>query len=120
MAHSIDASAERWRQVMKDYRFLTSAELDGMPAGRDTARLLTVEHDGTVFYPEFQFDETGEVRPVILELINVAKSNDWSEQTLILWCVTATGYFDDEPPVNHLDDPERILAGARSRFEQSW
>lgn len=120
MAHSIQALDDRWSQVMKDYRFLTSTELHGMPAGRDTARLLKVEHDGAVLYPEFQFDETGQVPPVILELISLAESNDWSEQSLLLWLATPTGFLDDEKPVAHLDDPERILAGARRRFEQSW
>lgn len=120
MAHSIEASAERWRQVLRDYRFLTRAELDRMPSGRDTAHLLKFEHDGAVLYPEFQFNEAGQLLPVIPELMSLAKNNDWSERSLILWCVTATGYLDDEAPVDHLDNPDRILACARSRFEQSW
>lgn len=120
MAHSIETSAERWRQVMKDYRFLTRAELDGMRVGRVASHLLKVEHDGAALYPEFQFNAAGELLPVIPELMNLAKSNDWSEQSLILWLVTATGYFDDEAPIKHLDEWDRILAGASSRFEQSW
>lgn len=31
-AHSIEASAERWRQLKKDYRFVTRAEPDGVRA----------------------------------------------------------------------------------------
>jgi hypothetical protein len=120
MARSVEASAERWRQVMKDYRFLTRAELDGMRAGRVASHLLKVEHDGASLYPEFQFNAAGELLPVIPELMNLAKSNDWSEQSLILWLVTPTGYFDDEAPIKHLDEWDRILAGASSRFEQSW
>ncbi|KRF03267.1 hypothetical protein ASH00_15895 [Arthrobacter sp. Soil782] len=120
MAHSVQALAARWSQVMKDYRFLTSAEFRGKPAGRETERLLKVEHDGAVLYPEFQFDEAGQVRRVILELVSLAENTDWSEQSLVLWLVTPTGFLDDEKPIEHLGDPERILAGVRSRFEQSW
>lgn len=120
MAHSAQASADRWRQVMKDYRFLASEELDGTPASLCEANLLRVEHDGAVLYPEFQLDEAGNMRPVILELKSLAKKYDWSERSLFLWVVTPTGFFDDESPASHLDEPEWILAGARSRFEQSW
>lgn len=131
MARSVQASINRWRQVMKDYRFLTSTEAGELLGSRSGNRslashrrskneLLGVKHGNAVLYPEFQFDEAGDVRPVIPKLISLAKEYDWSEQSLILWLVTPTGYFDDEPPVKYLDDTDRILAGAHSRFEPAW
>lgn len=131
MARSVQARVNRWRRVMKEYRFLSgeeATELLGSQQGdwslasrrRSEGKLLGVKQGNAVLYPEFQFDETGDVRPVIHELIALAKENNWSEQSLILWLVTPTGYFDDEAPVKCLDDPDRILAGARSRFKTSW
>lgn len=120
MAQSIKASTDRWNQMMKDHRFLTKPELDDMPAGQTEGNFLKVGDGSTALYPEFQFDKAGQVHPVIPQLISLAKNNDWSERSLILWLVTPTGYFDDESPANHLNEPERILAGAHSRFEQSW
>ncbi|KRF06338.1 hypothetical protein ASH00_08850 [Arthrobacter sp. Soil782] len=76
MAHSIEAKAQRWRQVMKNYRFLTRAELEGVRHGRVASHLLKVEHDGAALYPEFQFSAAGELLPVIPELLNLAKSHD--------------------------------------------
>ncbi|GAA1134266.1 hypothetical protein [Arthrobacter flavus] len=131
MARSVQASINRWRHVMKDYRFLTSTEageLLGSRSGnrslashrRSKGEVLGVKHGNAFLYPEFQFDGTGDICPVIPRLITLADEHDWSEQGLILWLVTPTGYFDDEPPVKHLDDPDRIMAGARSRFEPAW
>lgn len=117
MVRSVQASADRWRQVVTDYRFLVDEELEDMPAGLSEENLLRVEHNRTVIYPDFQFDPAGNVHPVIPELKSLAKKYDWSERSLFLWLVTPTGYFDDDAPVNHLDQPEWILAGARSRFE---
>lgn len=79
-----------------------------------------MKQGNAVLYPEFQFDDTGEVRPFIPELIELASENSWSEQSLILWLVIPTGCFEDQPPVRYLNDPERVLAGARGRFMPSW
>lgn len=117
MARSVQASTNRWRKVMKDYRFLTNTEAGELLGSRSTNRslasrrrsegnLLGVKHGNAVLYPEFQFDESGDVRPVIPKLISLSKEYDWSEQSLILWLTAPTGYFDDEPPVKHLNDPD--------------
>lgn len=131
MARSMQASISRSRRVMKDYRFLTSTEAGEVLGSRSGSRSLASHHrlegklvgvrDGTrVLYPEFQFDEAGHVYPVIPKLISLAKSHDWSEPSVVLWLVTPTGYFDDKPPVQCLNDLDRILAGASSGFNTSW
>lgn len=131
MARSIQASANRWRQVMTEHRFLSSKEASELLGSQTGSRslashrwskgeLLGVKHGTAVVYPEFQFGESGQVYPVIPKLISLAKEYGWSEQSLILWLVTPTGYFDDEPPIAHLNDPDRILAGALSRLKKSW
>lgn len=120
MARSIKASTDRWHQAMKDHRFLNGAELDDMPVDRGEGKVLRVGEGDAALYPEFQFDGAGQVRPVILDLISLEKNADWSMQSLVLWLMTPTGAFDDEAPVNHLDEPEKILAAAHSRFGQSW
>jgi len=96
-AKNTSATAARWRG-------------DGL--------VFAVEHQGDLLYPAFQFD-VGTRRPkeTIARLLALFRDHEASEWEVALWFVQPHPRLG-EPPLALLDDePDRVVAAARSTYE---
>jgi hypothetical protein len=83
-------------------------------------RIFTVNHRGTRFYPGFQFGTDGHPRPVIANVLEVFKPYGLDGWETALWFTTASGWLDDNRPVDLLTQgPEQIVEAARHTFDEA-
>lgn len=68
-------------------------------------------------YPGFQFDwEHGAILAVIGALIQLADANGWPLEDLTAWLLSpSTSFAEEDRPVDHLQEPETVLAAAKAR-----
>lgn len=100
----------------------------GLPADEPTllrdlrtrGQLLAVERGLEYAYPGFQFTETGVIEPVIPGLIGLAREVDWSQNELIVWLCSPSGYFGGDRPVEHLHETGSLLEKARNAATVEW
>ncbi|TFB97664.1 MULTISPECIES: hypothetical protein [unclassified Cryobacterium] len=98
-----------------------------MPAGetgsvekmRKNGEILAVRRGGVYVFPGFQF-VAGHVEPVIAQLIALAVEVRWSPEVLVIWLCSPSGYFGGDRPINHLRDPNELLAKARNEATVEW
>ena len=132
LARSLQAEENWWRKIETDLPSLSSTEaaakMGAKPTNRNFAsaqrasgKLLGYTRRNAVRYPKFQFDARGAVLPVIPKLIAAARAMGVSDEDLILWLASPSTLFAaQDRPVDHLDDPERLLAAARDEFGAEW
>ena len=83
-------------------------------------QLLGVFHEGEMRFPAYQFNGAA-VRKVIPVLVAVGERNELSAWDIVLWMITPSSLFAArDRPMDHLDDPERLLAAAQAEFETFW
>ena len=81
-------------------------------------RIIAVEHRGARLYPGFQFGTDGRPRPVIKRILEVFEPYGLDGWATALWFTTATGWLDDQRPVDLLTkSPDRVVDAARHAFE---
>jgi hypothetical protein len=131
LARAIRATAEVWRRLEEEFGLLTSgevAELLGVTsagsgwvaAQRKARKIIGVRHGNTYRYPGFQFDHQT-VLPVIAPLLELAHANAWSSDDLSLWMFgPTTSFVQEDRPVDHLLEPEAVLAAATLTMEALW
>lgn len=75
-------------------------------------RIFSVPHLGAEIFPGFQFDEQGQPREGIREVV-IALSG-WSPWELALWFIAANGWLDGRRPVDLLEtEPKAVVGAAR-------
>ena len=128
---AIRATAEAWRRLEEEFGLLTSgevAELLGVTsagpgwvaAQRKARKIIGVREGNTYLYPGFQFDHQT-VLPVIAPLLELAHANAWSSDDLTLWMFgPTTSFVQEDRPVDHLREPEAVLAAATLTMEALW
>lgn len=126
------AAESAWRAMDREFGLLTAIEVArhcGSGAtgrssyasdARRSGRLLAVKRLNRYLYPAFQLGTTGP-----LELIGTLKAAsdrlDVGEEAVLLWMTSATTWWDeDSRPVDHLDDPEGVVAAFGSHYGASW
>jgi hypothetical protein len=83
-------------------------------------RIFTVTHRGTRLYPSFQFGTDGQPRPVIASVLEVFEPYGLDGWETALWFTTASGWLDDQRPVDLLTrEPEEIVEAARRTFDEA-
>lgn len=132
LARSLQAQENWWRKIEAEHPWFTStqaAQQLGRSANRNYAsqlrkdgRLLGYRRANSYRYPAFQFDpRTGGVRPVIEHLLRISHSYDVPDNDVMLWLCSRSAFFDEQDrPVDHLDDPQLLLAAARDEFGAIW
>lgn len=132
LARSLQAQENWWRKIEAEHPWFTStqaAQQLGRSANRNYAsqlrkdgKLLGYRRANSYRYPAFQFDpRTGDVRPVIGQLLAFTRSCDVPDEDLMLWLCSRTAYFPEQDrPVDHIEDPELLLAAARDEFGAIW
>jgi hypothetical protein len=130
LARSLQATENHWRNMGAECGLLTSGQvaelLGASPSNRNLAsrkraahQIAGVARGNAVLYPGFQFDRTrGAILPVMELLIRLATANGWTDEDLLLWLYSPTTSFADEGrPIDHLHDPDSVLAAAKAAFE---
>ncbi|WP_293787157.1 hypothetical protein [uncultured Aeromicrobium sp.] len=106
------ATSAAWARVRMLGEAEASARL-GRPAHLEhtAGRLLArITPDGPR-YPADQFTSDGCVSPAVPRLRALAAQHDWSEDDLILWLATPTGYLGDQVPADLLaSDLDAVVA----------
>lgn len=119
-ARSLEAERYWWRRIESEHTFVdaTQKEAELIRVGR----LLGHHHGGTYRRPAFQFDaDTSEVLPVVTALLGAIRGYQVPADEVIMWLCTPSAYFEEQDePVNHLHDPEGVLAAAHTRFGAQW
>jgi hypothetical protein len=80
-------------------------------------RIFAVSHQGTAFYPAFQFESDGRPREVVARVLSAVagKLSDWG---VALWFTGANGWLGGRRPVDLLtSDPDRVAAAAAREAE---
>lgn len=129
-AQRAQATENQWRAMDKEFGLLTSSQVADRvgKSGRSytharhkAGELLKVRRGGHDYYPGFQVSETGP-EPVMAKLAELAEQFNVREASVLLWMVAPATWWDglgpDEAnrPVDHMDDPEQIVAAFRSTF----
>lgn len=131
LARSLQASENVWRTMGAECGLLTSGQvaelLGASPSNRNLASRKRAAHQiagaargKAVLYPGFQFGG-GAIVPVMEPLIRLATANGWEEESLLVWLYSPTTSLADEGrPIDHLHDPDAVLAAAKAAFETEW
>lgn len=82
------------------------------------AKIFAVTHRGARLYPSFQFGMDGQPRPVIAEVLKAFAPYGLDGWETALWFTTASGWLDDQRPVDLLTrEPQRVVEAARQTFD---
>jgi hypothetical protein len=133
LARSLQATENAWRTVAAEFGLLTSGQVDSLlgakPSNRNLAsrhraarQLAGVTRGNIVLYPGFQFERSRRwVLPLMEVLVHLADTNGWREEDLLLWLCSPTTTFDvEDRPVDHLDQPDAVVAAARIHLEYEF
>ena len=80
---------------------------------RSAGKIFAVEHQGSFFYPAFQFDGAGRPKPVVADVLHaLGKRGPWQ---IASWFTAPNGWLpDDRCPVEVMDAaPDAVAAAAR-------
>ncbi|MGY4858264.1 helix-turn-helix domain-containing protein [Cryobacterium sp. AP23] len=130
LARSLRSTQLAWDRMEAEFGLLTdneAAKFLGVTSTnlirlRNSGRIIAVKRGPSIRYPGFQFDRASRaILPVIKPLVEVARENGWSNESLTLWMLGPTTSFDAEDrPADHLHEPELLLAAAHSHMEAVW
>lgn len=129
-ARSLQAAENIWRHVEHEFGLFNSVEVATLlsrkptrtPASqlRSEGAIVGIIRGNSYRFPGFQFDR-GAVRPVMAKLITAARDNNRSDEDLVYWLTSPSSFFREEDrPVDHLHEEERVLDAALEQFEGSW
>ena len=131
LARARRATAEAWRRLEEQYGLLTSDEVaerlrlnpqnrNVVSSLRKARKIIGVRRGSSYRYPGFQLDDQS-ILPVIEPFLELAQTNAWTSDDLSLWMLGPNTYFDKEDrPVDHLGEPEAVLAAAKLAMEARW
>lgn len=132
-ARSLQAAENIWRSIAWEFGMPTSIEVAGLLGSRKPNRSIasTLRSEGSIIgvmransyrFPGFQFDaDKGTVVPVMPKLIALARENGRSDEDLVFWLTSPSSFFHEQDrPVDHLSEEDRVLAAARDQFEGTW
>ena len=121
-------NAEMRVKILHEFGALTSAQV-GEWAGskspnraalahkwKSERRIFSVPHQGTNYFPGFQFDAEGQPIPVIADVIRILR--ELSPWELVGWFTRNDGYLGGRRAVELLkSDPERVIFAAEREAE---
>lgn len=79
---------------------------------RTAGRILAVPADQTQRFPGFQFDQDGQPRPVVADVIEHLASH-LTAWELALWFIGSNSWLGGERPVDVLDEPAEVVNAAQ-------
>lgn len=86
----------------------------------ESGQLLCVHYEGRARFPGYQFTGTS-VREVVAALLALGKRNGIPSWDFCYWMISRSSMFPaHDRPMDHLDEPDQLLAAARYEFEAIW
>jgi hypothetical protein len=80
-------------------------------------RVFAVEHFGHRYFPAFQFGADSRPRRIIHRILEVFEPHGLDGWEIALWFTTASGWLDDERPVDRLAaTPDDVVMSAKRTF----
>lgn len=126
------ATESAWRSIDREFGLLTAVEVAQRCGSESTGRssyasdarrggrLLGVKRLNRYLYPSFQLGPTGP-RAVVAKLKRAGDRLEVGEEAILLWMTAPTTWWNEESrPVDHLDDPEGVVAAFTSHYGSIW
>ncbi|TFD66081.1 helix-turn-helix domain-containing protein [Cryobacterium sp. Hh38] len=133
LAYSLLATEHMWRLLDAEFGLLTEREVAQLLQVPPTARnwfserrkagqIIGVRRGNSYRYFGFQFDrELSVILPFVETLLDLARVNEWTTESLSLWMLSpSTSFAGEGRPVDHLREPEAVLAAAKLQMEELW
>jgi hypothetical protein len=80
-------------------------------------RVFAVEHLGHRYFPAFQFGVDSRPRPIVRRILEVFEPHSLDGWEIALWFTTASGWLDDQRPVDRLAaTPDDVVMSAERAF----
>jgi hypothetical protein len=117
-------NAELRAEFFEEVPVLTAAQVGRNAHSRSTnpsepasrwkreGRIFAVTRGKTDLFPAFQFDENGQPRPIIREILGILPP-EMSPWQRAFWFVSANGWLDGAYPVERLEERDAVLDAAR-------
>ncbi|MFF2246198.1 hypothetical protein ACFVTM_18710 [Arthrobacter sp. NPDC058130] len=129
LVRSVQATINAVKRVGREFGFLTASEVrDALGPGNEAeAHDFALRYRGQELYPKFLFEQSSSgngsvrVRPLMQDLKTIADEYSWDGADVVLWMTSPTTWFADEGrPVDHLDEPARVLAAFEDEAGARW
>ena len=133
LAYSLLATENMWRLMDAEFGLLTEQDVaqllqvprtssNSVSARRKAGQIIGVRRGNSYRYPGFQFDrDLKVVLPMIEALLDLARANDWTSESLSLWMLSpSTSFAGEDRAVDHLWEPETVVAAAKLQMEERW
>jgi hypothetical protein len=114
------------RQLVPDYSPETVAALfRALESVEGHAHDFTMRYRGQTLYPAFEPSSDGvrsmRVRPLMQDLKKIADEYGWDTQDAVFWMTSPTTWFAaGDRPVDHLDEPARVIAAFKNGAGTQW
>lgn len=129
LARSVQARINAIKKVGREFGFLTEGEAtDVLSRENDVnADAFALWYRGEKLYPRFLFEPSPaaagvfRLRPLMKDLMKIVDKYGWDGPDVVLWMTSPTTWFADEArPVDHLDEPARVLAALEDQAGARW
>jgi hypothetical protein len=130
LARAVQATINLIRRIGRDYGLLTEDEVMAalcLVPGDVLPFVFAVRYRGRTLYPAFLFEPASgdvhmrRVRPVVSDLGRLADEYGWDGTDVVFWLVSPTTWFTDGGlPVDHFDEPDRVLAAFGNVAGAEW
>lgn len=131
-ARALQVTENAYRRIGDEFGYLTSSEvaarMNAKTVNRTLAnqlridgKLLAIQRTNRYLFPGFQFDDRGQVKPVMERLIRIAEDAGWDHDDLLLWLGNPTSRFDDDRrPLDHLDEEDLVVDALQQAANDTW
>ena len=128
LVRSVQATINAVKRVGHEFGFLTVSEVHVLGAENEAdANGFALRYRGQALYPGFLFERSSSgagsmrVRALMQDLKKIADEYGWDGEDVILWMTSPTTWFaDGGRPVDHLDEPARVIAAFDDQAGGTW
>jgi hypothetical protein len=129
LVRSVQATINEVKNVGREFGFRTASEVRDVlgPEHEADALDFVLRYRGQELYPGFVLESSPggavsmRVRPLMQDLKTIADKYGWNGSDIVLWMTSPTTWFADEGrPVDHLDEPARVIAAFEDEAGAQW
>jgi hypothetical protein len=129
LVRSVQATINAVKGVGREFGFLTASEVRDVlgPGNEADGHDFALRYRGQELYARFLFEPSSggagsmRVRPLMQDLKKIADEYGWDGADVVLWMASPTTWFaDGGRPVDHFEEPARILAAFEDQAGGTW